>query len=53
MAAEQKVGRLEELAHTLQKEVAGKGGALARMEEQASAGGWGRDVTVGVHLIAS
>ena len=39
-AAEHKVGRLEELAHTLQKEVAGKGGALARLEEQAS-GGWG------------
>lgn len=41
-SAEQKVARLEELAHTLQREVAAKGAALARMEEQARLGGEGR-----------
>lgn len=40
-SADQKVARLEELAHTLQREVAAKGAALSRMEEQVRLGGEG------------
>jgi len=39
-AAAGKIGRLEELVHTLQKEVSSKGSSLAWLEDQASRQGW-------------
>ena len=33
-----KIGRLEELVHTLQREVTGKGSSLAWLEDQVSDG---------------
>lgn len=36
-AADGKIGRLEELTHTLQKEVAGKGSSLGWLEDQLAA----------------